>query len=65
MNRIKLELTKKIFTGLLLCSLVLVSCGDYDKGYEDGCDGAEERWVIFGKDEYQEGYEDGWFDPIC
>jgi len=50
---------------VVILYVVLASCGDYDQGYQDGCDGAGEKWVIFGKDEYQEGYEDAWFDARC
>lgn len=42
------------------------SCGNYDMGYEDGCDGEEmKKWVIFGRSQYSEGYEEGWSDPRC
>lgn len=47
------------------CWVFIASCGDYDEGYDDGYDDAEEKWVIFGKDEYLAGYEDGSFDADC
>jgi len=50
---------------VVILYVVLASCGDYDKGYEDGYDGEEEKWVIIGKDEYLSGYEDGSFDADC
>ena len=50
---------------VLLC-LFVASCGNYDMGYEDGYEGSEkEKWILFGKTKYENGYLNGKFDAWC
>ena len=56
----------KCFAYLAAATTFLVACGHYDSGYEDGYDGAEpKRFIIFGRDNYKSGYEQGDFDSYC
>ncbi len=49
-----------IFVTILLLATILMSgCGNYDNGYDDGYDGAKKEFVLFGAGEYNNGYEDG------
>ena len=45
---------------LMLSSLILLSgCDYYDKGFEDGHDGAEKSFYAIISDSYDRGYDDG------
>jgi hypothetical protein len=45
---------------------LIISCGNYDEGYKDGYKGSEkEKWILFGKTEYEDGYLNGEFDAWC
>ena len=50
---------------IILLSMMAISCGNYDTGYEDGYYGTERRLILFGKNKYDQGYEDGSLDADC
>jgi hypothetical protein len=51
---------------LTLLFLFIISCGNYDKGYEDGYNNSQKKkWIVFGKTEYYNGYLEGAFDAWC
>ena len=44
---------------IIIISMMVISCGSYHMGYEDGYYKKERRLILFGIDEYDQGYEDG------
>ena len=58
-----------VLRNVFVASVAILSfagCGSYDSGYEDGYDGAKRKeWILFGRSEYNAGYDDGDFDADC
>ena len=55
---------------MVTCVATMAGCvdatGTYEEGYQDGYDGGSPReFVLFGRDDYAAGYEDGSYDADC
>lgn len=56
----------KRFACLATAIISLVACSHYNGGYEDGYSGVKPKgFIIFGRDDYKTGYEQGNVDSLC
>ncbi len=57
-------MNKKLLISTIVIVLFSFGCSDYQSGYQDGYEGMEQRWTLFGYDEYSNGYQIGKADKF-